>query len=516
MLNHDVERKGSYDVFAFINIIQVIMEKVFNLDKQSIIIYGAAAIGLIVYDICKELNLPVAGFIDKRGDEIHEIQGVKVYNIDSAEIDAIDRQCIIFIAVKNVFEHDNIARKLIEKGFVNIIYRPSTVIKGAGNKDEKRLNEVYDKFMQKEFICDDIPKSFSVHEYEYRDYATIKKLGNGQERVAYIPVEYLFTDKKKAGKWSWVDIPVMSLIPHVAFFKWMDNQPGFSYDMYLDFCIDSTKIKGQIKVTDRWKENVIKNRADVYANMNQSLERDFDFFIRNAPNAKWNTNGYFNLVSGKHRAAFWLAKGRHYIPLRISNTDFQMWINEFKVDKIIHCLRERGIVSVNAPIEHPYFYDIQCQNRDFYFHLLCDFVFEVALDQYKEKRYIKLEELSPVFVSLNDDGYISRTLQRYAIPVEVHNKSKVSVILEDLIVENFEVSTSQKYSWALIEFNYGDDKLDFIHILTRNISHIICLVSPEYIDEFEQDINIQFAIVKRREALKDGSRVFVYMIERNK
>ena len=238
------------------------MNNFFSLRDRPIVIYGAAAVGLIIYDICKELNIPVSGFIDKRADEIGNIQGVPVYSVDSGETDILDKDCAVFVAVKNVFEHDNIAEKLIKNGFNNIIYRPYAVIKGKGSENEKILYEVYEKFVQKELFEGDIPKTFEACQYEYRDYATVKKGEN--IRIVFVPIETLFTDiKKGADKWKWLNIPVMALLPHIAFFRWMDQQEGFSSDMYLKFCIDSTKVKGQINVTERWKQNVIKNRADV-------------------------------------------------------------------------------------------------------------------------------------------------------------------------------------------------------------------------------------------------------------
>ncbi len=487
------------------------MRNVFNFENRTVVIYGAAAVGIIVYDICKELNVPVAGFIDKRGDEIMEIDGLRVYSPDSREIDALNKDCILLIAVKNVFEHDGIVRKMIEKGFHNIIYRPYMAIKGNGNEDEKTLNEVYDKFMNKKLFRGDIPKSFSVHQYEYKDYATIKR--REDKRIVYVPIECLYTDKKETkAKWGWCDIPILALIPHISFFKWLDCREGFSYDMYLKFCIDSTKIKGQIKVTERWKQNVIRNRANVYANMNEALERDFDFFIRNAPNAEWNTDGYFNLISGKHRAAFWVAKGRRYIPLKISDGDFEKWINKCQVDKTVEKLKTLNFFDAKALIEHPFFYELQCENKNLYFQLLCDFIYYIASRQYEKMGCVEFNRLLPVFISLDDDGYISRALQRYRIPVEACNKTRVNIILEDLIVVRRDACDINQYSYALIEFAYGQE-LDFADILAKKFYSMFCLVPGDRIEEFENAIVKKYITVKKREALKDGKQFFVYMLE---
>ena len=485
----------------------------FKIDtNEKILIYGAAAIGLSVYDICKELSIPVLGFLDKRGDEIQELNGLNVWSIDDAGVDAIDRNTVIFIAVKNVFEHDNIAKILIDKGFSNIIYRPYAVIKGLGNQNEKKINEVYDRFMNSELVEDDIPKTFRACQYEYKDYATIRKTEQG--RVVYVPIESLFTDKEKStSRWNWSNIPIMGLVSHIAFFRWMDQQEGFLPEKYLEWCINSAKIKGQIKITEQWKENVIKNRADVYVNMNESLERDFDFFIRNAPIAEWNDEGHFNLVSGKHRATFWLAKGRRYIPLKVSEDDFKKWINRAKTDSIIKEMNALNIGNIHAPVEHPYFYDIPCENRNFYYKLLCEFIFIIATKQYEKSGYINFSKMEAVFISLNDDGYTERTLLRYGMKVDAYNKSAIATMLDALVVKQDERCRDVSCQYALVEYGYGTD-ICFKDILKHTIQYMICLVAVRDSEEFEIAIGNDYSVVKLKESYKDNENTRIYWLER--
>ncbi len=490
------------------------MEKYFKLAQdEPIVIYGAAAIGLIFYDICKELHIPVLGFMDKRGDEICELQGLSVWDVEGSEVINLDKNTIIFVAVKNVFEHDNIVRKLLSKGFSNIIYRPYAVIKGAGSRDEELLYETYTMLMNKELVKANIPKTFAVHSYEYKDYSTIKKLEG--ERVIYVPAEILFTDKKKNKqvRWNWLDLPIMSLIPHIDFFRWMNRQEEYCPEKYLQFCINAAKVKGQIKITERWKENVIKNRADVYANMNEALERDPDFFIRNAPIARWNAKGYFNLVSGKHRAAFLVSKGRQYIPLRITEADYDKWIDLSQMGLIVEKLKKENVYEVHAPIEHPFFYNITCENKTFYYKLLCDFIYAIATYQYEDKGYVKLDETSSVFISLNDDGYFSRSLQRYGIKVETHNESFIGKLLNGLVKTN-KKSVNNNCRFAFVEFNYGME-INFDSIMSRKMEHIICLVADKDINKFEKSLDRNYLIKRKESCFKDGEKISIYWMEKN-
>lgn len=491
------------------------MKEYFRLYEKPMIIYGAASIGFTVYKICRELNISVEGFIDKRGEEISELEGIKVYSFESDEIDKMDKDVSVFIAVKDVFEHENIANQLVVKGFHNLIYRPYATLKGKGSNEEKILYAVYDDFMENKLINVDIPCTSGICKYEYKDCATIHR--RDKYRVVYIPIERLFTDmdgRIDNNRWmqTWRNIPTLALVPHIAFFKWMDRRNDGSYDMYLDFCMRAAEAMGSIKITEAWKENVIKNRANVYYNMNESLERDSDFFIRNAPEARWNNDGHFNLVSGKHRATFYIAKGKRFIPCKISEEDFGAWINDEKIRNITKRFNELNIKKINAPIGHPYFYDFYCENGNLYYNILRDFIYGIAMKQYSETGSVRLNELSTVFLSLNDDGYMSRVMSEFGISVEVHNRSAASRILEELICYKKEVIIQSKYDYALIEYKWGDE-VDFADILLRNIKNMISLVPVKEMEEFEDIIADHYFISERRETMKDGTRFIIYNME---
>ncbi len=484
----------------------------FKLKNSNVIIYGAAAIGLITYEICQQLGYNVIGFIDKRGDEIGEYQGKKVIGIDSAELDSMDKDSVVIIAVKNVFEHENIVRILIDKGFNNLIYRPFASLKGRGDKTENMLNNTYDDFMNRKEIDIDIPKTVSVREYEYKDYSTISKLDD--KRVVYLPIEWLYTDRKNmSSNVNWLDSPLLSLVPHISFFRFMDQQEGYSYKKYLDFCIYAANFRGQIKITERWKENVLKNRADVYTNMNESLERDVDFFSRNAPLVRWNDRGYFNLVSGKHRAAFWVAKGKRYFPVKMSEKDYTNWIHESVLEETIKKMKQDQVYKLEAPMEHPYFYNMQCDNSKFYFKLLCDFLYLTA-DFYYEctGRSYKGKE-QKVIVSLNDDGYIARCLMRYDYCVESYNKSKIGKILDNFVSIRTGDVTSWNYQYAILEYEYGNE-LDFNSVLLQNLDYIFCIVAASSEESFGNNLMQEtYRIIKIHNSFKSGKRVLVYCLE---
>ena len=63
----------------------------------------------------------ICGFIDKRAKDIRQCIGYPVYDIETLKKKA-GRHAVIFVAVKNVFYHMDIAVELYANGFERIIY----------------------------------------------------------------------------------------------------------------------------------------------------------------------------------------------------------------------------------------------------------------------------------------------------------------------------------------------------------------------------------------------------------
>jgi hypothetical protein len=81
--------------------------------------------------------------------------------------------------------------------------------------------------------------------------------------------------------------------------------------------------------------------------MNDLLSINEGFFRDNPIKLKWNSKGYFNILDGKHRVAFFIIKGLKNIPAKISRADYNQWLNpstlkkintQTKTNKFIHLL----------------------------------------------------------------------------------------------------------------------------------------------------------------------------------
>lgn len=333
---------------------------------RKFILYGAASIGGIVKDTLESCGYNVVGYIDKRAHEMDQYNGRPVWSIHKAVELGHDEEIVVYISVKNVFEHEKIARQLTKAGFQNLIYKPYNVLLGNASVKEKELAQLYDDLFDghlkgAEFVVPDCAHEDSLH-----DYALISK-ENGQV-TAYIPVEYIFTnDYQEDEMRKWGNVPIPCFFTHINFFRSLDGDQNCSVMPYLkEYCEFTAQIEGKIEITDAWRDNVIANRTHIFEQMNESLQLDPLFFVRNAATAVWNRKGkYFNLTSGKHRCTFLAAKGNKYIPLLVSEVDYEEFVNGAKVS----CVKKAvDLYDGTVLIPNPYFYR-GVHNRDFGEHL---------------------------------------------------------------------------------------------------------------------------------------------------
>lgn len=333
------------------------MRNKFTTDTNTkIILYGAASIGLIMYGNLKKQGYHILCFIDKRAEEIKEIEGVPVYLPEDAYIQGCDKtNTVIIVSVKNVFEHDKIAHSLRKLEFKNLIYKSGVILNGEENPDLLQLSKAYDAILQEQEIPPVLPVSEEIVLYTFRDYSTIVVLDD-ESRITYVPVELIFTNQNKLGFSRWNDIPILLLYPHLQFFLSLNGEMEYTLDSYLKFCEEAALRQGNIEITESWKQNILRNRTMVFEQMKLSHDINSNFFIDSPAEAEWNFKGYFNLTGGKHRVTFLVAQGHNYIPLKISNQDFDRWLKALDSGAVCNYIQDNCLRSLPNAISHPYFF----------------------------------------------------------------------------------------------------------------------------------------------------------------
>lgn len=324
--------------------------------KDKYIIYGAAAIGNMAKEAIEKCGLEVIGYIDKRAHEIEQYNNLPVWSVEDSMLEKYCKDVVVFVGVKNVFEHEKIARILTKKGFEYIVYKANSVLMGVGTTEEQKLARLWDVLFDGEGKCKDIeiPMCQVFNNGDLYDYGLIQE--DGEDVVAYIPTEFIYTNNyTQNGMMKWGNVNILSFFTHINFFRFLDGREDATPEEYLkEYCIYTAELQKKIVITDAWKENVINNRRQIFEKMSEAMNLDKNFFLRNAPQAVWNQEKkYFNLTSGKHRSTFLAAKGMRYIPLRISKNDYNMFYN---YDEVMQTKKSIDESKNEITITHPCFY----------------------------------------------------------------------------------------------------------------------------------------------------------------
>lgn len=333
------------------------MDQTFLFSKESkIILYGAASIGHIMFLGLSEAGYQVIGFIDKRAEEIKEYLGRPVWLLTDVPGDIKNNpDTVVFVSVKNVFEHQTVAEQLTENGFYRIVYKPYHILIDDATEKDKRMDMAYEQIFQghpKEGIRIDVSEKTGA-EYE-KDYAVCRQ--GHADTVALIPVDFIYTnDYHNTEMEKWGNVNILALFTHLQFFRFLQGDIRADESFYLnEYCVFTAKLNGQIKITDAWKKNVLRNRAQIYEEMSRALLMDREFFFRSPPQAVWNPKGYFNLTSGKHRTAFLVSRQFYKIPLKVTNQDYEAFLNKNCLQDVKKQILTKPACEIFVP--HPYFY----------------------------------------------------------------------------------------------------------------------------------------------------------------
>ena len=417
--------------------------------------------------------------MDQRAKEIDSLCGLPVYCIEELKNCDEYGQIVVIISVKNVFEHSRIARNLIKHGIDNIIYKPYAALKGYADDAQRELFQVHNQMIE-EGRCKDgylskaneIEKSLKLPKEYLLDE-------DSDTQTVFLPLPILFENRDIAGNSK--ERNVCFLFPHIQFFHFLQGDINASSEYYVKYCEMAAEEINTFSVTDAWRKNVIKNRAEVYHQMNHAFLFQRDFFIRNAPDVEWNEKGYFNLKSGKHRAAFFASKRLMYIPVRMKHADAEQWIRREDADRVSDILQNQGIFELKAPIEHPYFYQMPCTAENFFYGLCGTLAEQLGKIYYKSPMDRVLED-KKVYLNLDDYGFVSRFLRRSG--AYVHEANTTDSELTGALEKLFQIPKGR-------QSNEGD----FYHIAIFQID------SVKDLNNWQKDISADKYFVIAREEI---------------
>lgn len=443
---------------------------------KEYVLYGAAAIGGLAKRTIESMGDVVVGYLDRRAFEINEYNGVPVYAPDQIPQTFCKEDIVTFIAVKNVFEHEKIARRLYRSGLKKIVYKPYNVLIGVGTEAENALADLYDLIFEgnAQSAAMLIPQCFAKGSKPLFDYAKIEQ--KGDNIVAYIPTEFIFTNNYgDGGMKKWGNIPIAGLFTHINFFQSLGGDISASVDPYVEeYCVYTATLQGNLRITNAWKENVVENRTQIYEQMREAQNIDPDFFVRNAATAVWNEEKkYFNLTSGKHRCSFLAAQGMKYIPLCISLMDYETFANRKYAEQIAE---EIYNTEDGCNVPNPFFYRGAFNRDRGAYDFLLWFTKYYAEKLYREYGKIDFSRLY-VYDLQHDYGHMARYLSRIGAKTQrPYVQDYLEEHLNDLFKNNIYYNCSANMNTDIIiadcrdvdklgEYNIGNTK----ELILRNV-----------------------------------------------
>ena len=464
----------------------------YNINEETkFILYGAATTGKIIINVFGSER--VVGFFDKRFDEINQFEDKPVRNLD---YDFGDKdELVVVVAIKNVFEHEEIAKKIYQNGYTKIIYKPYSLLMGNTDSNLVSISDAWDSIVGKHLLSPHQVSSYIDTGSIICVEPTIVDI-NGKYALP-VPIELVYTDIGKKGD-RFSDICVLSLYPHIEFFKYLLGEHGYSYDNYIQFCTNAALSLGGIEITKRWKENVLKNRIQTFVEMKRTLEVDSDFFVRNAPDVSWNEKGYFNLHSGKHRIAFLAAHNYSYVYVKMTQDDYYSWIHNIDAIELKDKMNELKYDALPIRVLHPFFYKNKNDEPYFWQRINQSILMIVEKERQTQQR------------KLNVYYAIKNNIVLYELMFHTHNNvySKATFDLPDTVVEmllpNSEIANKQeisKYDIAVVEEDQLKGNADIIICLQKQSSQIESLFEYDFHVEtcfYDADHNGYLCVYKRR------------------
>lgn len=356
-----------------------------SLEHAKALIYGTGGNGRKLFEIIKNFCC-VEGFIDKRAHDIEKKNGWNVYTIDEAAEHCENKDnYVVFITVKNVFAHNEIASQLLENGFHRIIYKSGNVLKENANEVEQAIDRIYEMLVErKEYdVGFEIPYTDTI-KTSLRDRLCIEK--TNETVKAWCPVELLF-NYKESNDYPGLNMPLF--FPMVELYKFFLGDKATAEEEaisnFIVYCCEWLN-KNEGELTEGQEKSFIESRVAVFQEMQKMVEVDIDFFKRNCPRVTYDEGKFYLTSSGRNRVTFLIAKGFKYIPVEMSNQDYEKWCDLEFVKKIEENITQNRKNSFFAPFPNPYLVDFTFDFVDYQRLFLFPIANRILKSIYKNNR----------------------------------------------------------------------------------------------------------------------------------
>lgn len=325
-------------------------------EKTPIYLYGAGAFGRNVASNLIKAGYYLCGFIDKNTDLINKDMLLNpVYNPEEFFQKENRDEVVIVITIHNALIHDDIARVLSAKGFLNILFLPTgeTYL----YKIKMQLYKFYNLFC----IGNDFSKPYKIPCYNELEFFDINYKNyiieeENEDIVCMLDSGILFSslyedtdDKYEEHEFIklYSDIPLSCMKPHINLFQYFEDGKA-DVALYLLLYKQTSNT-----FDEQTKEEFLSDRKNLFIKLKKEFSFGMEYFVNSPVVVQWNEKAYFNILDGHHRAAFLFVQRHKYIPVRMKKKHFQCWYqNSSLVWFRENIFKQRIIHKLYAPVSN--------------------------------------------------------------------------------------------------------------------------------------------------------------------
>ncbi|MCM1251841.1 MAG: ParB/Srx family N-terminal domain-containing protein [Clostridium sp.] len=367
------------------------MSKVFDLEiGSSVLIYGAGELGQSIYNRIKHIY-SIKCFIDRTISALRD-NSIEIRNLDNI---SEYTNSVVLICVHNANWHNEIAEQLYKLGFNKILFLAfsNTYQKEASYT----MNRLYNLFMEEEYnLLTDIPTYSTVIQKTSKEKILRE---TSSYIVVYCAKELIYSslpdNKIYSENLDFDDIPMIANKLYINLFRFFMYGQGDA-DLYVK---TMKNINNSFDMSDK---DFSQSQYSIYQLLENEYAKGIDFINLMPVDVKWNPKGYFNILDGHHRCAFYILKGMQTIPVRMTKKDYNLWMNNACIKQIQTILTHHQLRPAMY-INHPILSEYQCKYIEYETTLLD--IFQQWLYSLK-KNFTSALEISPY------QAYFSRNLYR--------------------------------------------------------------------------------------------------------
>jgi len=321
----------------------------------QIILYGVNSNSENLYKSLTNAGYTVTAYFDRRYEELNGKYPVPVYGLEKHPFTNWDKTdvCVV-IMLQNAMQHEMIAMELLRQGFHKVLFAPMK--SRVEQKTALTFRYQYNVLLSGQFqMLREIPfLEGTILQSELDPVHSIIQ-DDKTFKIIWCPAELIYTNSARLCKTpeslQYADIPLCSLVPFVRMFEYLQGNRG-DPGRYLDeYGVNSCKYTNPL--TDA---AVVLQRGELLSIYKNALNKGMDFFISSAPPAEFSAErGVFNLIDGHHRSLFLVMQEFRYIPVRISQSDYEKWDRACKDTELRSYLDKGG---KRFPILHPRYHKI--------------------------------------------------------------------------------------------------------------------------------------------------------------